>query len=294
MEEKHGLTVALVAGKDLLPLAEDVKLLLFESVRELLLNVVKHAGVRSAKVDLRCVGGTAMRITVEDSGRGFDPAIPRKVGAPGGGLGIFGITERLDLIGGQMQIESAPGQGSRFILTVPTRTAAAPAAGSETRSLPLGERSRREARPAEGFRVRVLLADDHAVMREGLAGLLGQESGFEVVGQASDGQAAIELARRLMPDVILMDLAMPGINGVEATRIIHGEMPWMKIVGLSMHDEPERSKVMREAGAAGYLTKSSDPQDIIRAVRECGIADVPRLPAGVRAARPRAKRAPRK
>ena len=118
-------------------------------------------------------------------------------------------------------------------------------------------------------KIRILLADDHAVMREGLARLLGQETDFEIVGQASDGQEAVELAGELLPDVILMDISMPRMNGLDATRVIHRQHPDISIIGLSLYQEEERAKAMLDAGAAFYLTKSGPPADLKAAIRSC-------------------------
>ena len=116
-------------------------------------------------------------------------------------------------------------------------------------------------------RIRVLLVDDHRVLREGIAGLLKQEPDIEVVGQASDGVCAIEMARSLHPDVILMDVTMPRMSGIEATRRICHEMPGVRVVGLSMHEDQEMGAAMRRAGAADYLVKDGPSHTLVSAIR---------------------------
>jgi DNA-binding NarL/FixJ family response regulator len=118
-----------------------------------------------------------------------------------------------------------------------------------------------------GTPIRVLLADDHAVVREGLARLLGGEPDIEIVGQAADGQEAVELAARLLPDIVLMDMSMPRLNGVEATRAIRNENPDIRVIGLSMFEESDRAQALRDAGAVGYLTKSGPPRELLQAIR---------------------------
>jgi len=113
----------------------------------------------------------------------------------------------------------------------------------------------------------VLLADDHVVMREGLARLLGQEPDIEIVGQAADGQEAVDVAAKLLPDVILMDLSMPKLNGVEATRAIRNDYPDIRIIGLSMFEESDRAQALRDAGASDYLTKGGPPEHLIATIR---------------------------
>jgi CheY-like chemotaxis protein len=116
-------------------------------------------------------------------------------------------------------------------------------------------------------KIRVLLADDHAVLRAGMTSLLNEEPDIEVVGEASDGQMAIELAVELQPDVILMDVTMPRLNGVEATRQIVARMPEMWIIGLSMHEQVSMALAMRKAGAKAYLTKDGRSEAMVDAIR---------------------------
>jgi DNA-binding NarL/FixJ family response regulator len=100
-----------------------------------------------------------------------------------------------------------------------------------------------------------------------MANLLGDEPDMEVVGEAGDGQEAVHLAAKLLPDVILMDMSMPKLNGVEATRLIHHDWPGISIIGLSMFEEAERAKAMRDAGAVSYLTKSGPANELINVIR---------------------------
>jgi len=267
MSEKHGLFVDLEMEEDG-PLPEQLRILLFDSVRELLFNTVKHAQTSSAAVSLRHVDGH-LQVTVSDPGIGFDPATMPAAGGGGVGFGLFGIRERLELMGGAMQIQSAPGQGSLFVLSVPV----APISETEPRSqniFVLPDAELISQNPDPGKKIRVLLADDHAVVRHGIAKMLGDEPDFEVVGAAGDGQEAVEMAAKLVPDVILMDMSMPKLNGIEATHAIHKEFPEIRIIGLSMFEETERAQEMLEAGAVCYLTKSGAAEALIAAIRKHG------------------------
>ncbi len=118
MREKHGLTTAVDAAEDAEPSSEDVRALLFEAVRELLFNVVKHAHIDEATVLVERTPANEITVTVEDTGAGFDPsaAQARRGGA---GFGLFSIRERFGLIGGSIEIDTAPGRGTRVILKVP-------------------------------------------------------------------------------------------------------------------------------------------------------------------------------
>lgn len=115
--------------------------------------------------------------------------------------------------------------------------------------------------------VRILIVEDQVMMREGLRALIGQEVDMEIVGEADNGTAAIELARELKPDVIIMDVAMTGMNGIEATRQIKAEMPDLKIVALSAYDNREYVMGMVKAGVSGYLLKDCAFEDLVRAIR---------------------------
>ena len=115
--------------------------------------------------------------------------------------------------------------------------------------------------------IRILLADDHTIVLQGLSRFLREQEGMEVVGQAKDGPATVELARSLVPDIVIMDISMPGLSGIEATRLIHGEKPEIKIIGLSMHAAKRYVQEMYKAGAKGYLLKDCDFDELVAAIR---------------------------
>jgi len=116
--------------------------------------------------------------------------------------------------------------------------------------------------------IRVILADDHQIMRDGLRSLLEQESGIDVVAEAEDGHAAVSLTRQLQPDVVVMDIAMPDLNGIEAARQIKTEMPDVKIIALSMHADKRFVAGMFRVGASGYLLKNGAFHELAQAVRD--------------------------
>lgn len=115
--------------------------------------------------------------------------------------------------------------------------------------------------------IRILLTDDHALFRSGLAGLLRQQADFVVVGEAANGEEALEKARELVPDVILMDLYMPGMGGLEATRRIKGALSSVKIVMLTVSEEDKDVFEAVKAGAHGYLSKKIEPNAFFRTLR---------------------------
>ena len=120
----------------------------------------------------------------------------------------------------------------------------------------------------EAGKISVLLADDHTILREGLRSLLAAASDINIVGEAKTGREAVQLARRLKPAVVVMDIAMPMLNGLEATRQIRSADPSTKVLVLSMHSDSEYVEKVLEAGASGYLVKQTGASDLLTAIRE--------------------------
>lgn len=116
-------------------------------------------------------------------------------------------------------------------------------------------------------RIKVLIVDDHRVVREGLSAILQSKDTIQVLGEAQDGQEAVEKARSLLPDVILMDVSMPKMTGVEATRIIKREFPHIGIIALTMYEEQQYIFDLVRGGATGYLLKDSDSDQIVKAIQ---------------------------
>lgn len=251
MSDRHGLQIDLRTGRGLGVENENTSILLFQTVRELLFNIVKHARTSSARISAEIVRDH-IRIQVSDEGVGFDPA---QVQSRTDRFGLFSIRERLNSLGGRVQIETAPGRGCQITLLAPLHQPA---------------ETIREGRDTQGEprAIRILVVDDHVIMRQGLAHLLKAQPDMDVVGEASDGQSAIKMARQLLPDVIVMDMSMPIMSGPEATRIIRSEMPDVQVIGLSMFEEEEKAETMRRAGAVRYLAKSGPSNVLIAAIRE--------------------------
>ncbi|RJQ51199.1 MAG: response regulator [Desulfobacteraceae bacterium] len=267
MQEKYEFTVQLqvieVGFKQ-----EDINITLYQAVRELLFNAVKHAQVSSARVRMFKDEEGRLRIIVDDSGVGFDPKKTCNETEQGTGFGLCAIRERMEFMGGRFEMESARGRGSTF-------TMIAPLGGIEKvkrkrigrRVTDLKDIITAQIAGGQKTKITVMLVDDHAVMRQGISTMLGLYSDIELVGEATDGEEAIGIARKLRPDVILMDIGMPKVNGIEATRVIHSELPQTRIIGLSMFDADEQAAAMIEAGATAYCLKSDDFNTIVAAIR---------------------------
>lgn len=115
--------------------------------------------------------------------------------------------------------------------------------------------------------IKILIADDHGILREAIASLLNNEFGMEVIGEAQDGRTAVRLAKELHPDVIIMDIAMPGLNGIEATRQIVREMPNIKVIALSVYADRRSVREMLKAGASGYVPKQCAFKELVTAIQ---------------------------
>jgi NarL family two-component system response regulator LiaR len=116
--------------------------------------------------------------------------------------------------------------------------------------------------------IRVIVVDDHSIVRKGIRALLATEQGIEVVGEASDGQEAINQARQLRPDVVLMDLVMPKVDGIEATRQISASLPGTRILVLTSFAADDKVFPAIKAGALGYLLKDSSPEELVQAIHQ--------------------------
>jgi PAS domain S-box-containing protein len=263
--KEYGIAIQISAD----PLAnsdrKDVRTLLFESVRELLLNAVKHGEVDGVNVTLSLGADDMLCVTVADEGRGFDPSelIDRtKTGHLGWGL--FRIRERLTLLGGHFDVESAPGQGTRVQLMAPRGgvdgAVAAEGAVKHSESVPAFVRSPKGPSTRS---LKILIVDDHAAVRKVFRDMLRERRGLRVVGEAVNGRDAIARAHELKPDVILMDVLMPEMDGIEATRRIRAELPSVQILAVSTHPPEERVHAIERAGAAAFFTKGIDTQRLL-------------------------------
>ncbi|MFO8082861.1 MAG: response regulator [Desulfobacterales bacterium] len=268
--ENYGLSVESTIELESGQVTDGIKIFVCRTVQELLLNCAKHSG--SDRLSLKINGrDNFLSITATDYGVGFDPEKLKIRGGMEGGFGLFSIQERAKALGGSFQVESSPNNGSRFFLKVPLKTEVSEDSlkisvsdvldvAVKGNNLIKNNKKRTD--------VMVMIADDHAVMRQGLASLLQNQPDIQVVAEAADGQEAVELALKLRPDVILMDVSMPVLNGVEATRRIKAEVPEIVVIGLSMHSSEEVRMSMAEAGSDEYLQKDRPASELISTIKK--------------------------
>jgi CheY-like chemotaxis protein len=282
----HGLTVHIKVEADSVDLPEDHAILVFQSVRELLFNVVKHAQVKSATVSCEITSDAKLRITVSDKGKGFDRQETVAEIANPGRFGLFSIGERMQAMGGRFEVESATGRGTRATMSLPYWPNAHSSLSDSVRDAKMERESTESAtparmlnqRPSQPFNgslvsdgsevpaIRVLLVDDHTMVRQGIRSLLDNHATIQVVGEASDGKQAIDLAKELRPDVVIMDVNLPIVDGLTATHEMRRDCPGTVVIALSVHDDQYIKDAMQQAGASAFVSKGSVTQELIEHV----------------------------
>jgi CheY-like chemotaxis protein len=204
-------------------------------------------------------------------------------GAPTEGIslkfGLFSIRERMKALGGSFELETAPGKGTTALLTLPLGMATVQSAGPENRfsevpgkliktSFVNHTNLTRTVEPPQRNIVRLLLVDDHAMVRQGLRALLESYGDIQVVGEACNGQEAVELTEQLKPSVVVMDINMPEMNGIEATAKIKSSHPHTVIIGMSVNAAGENQNAMKTAGASRLLTKEAAVEHLHTAIQD--------------------------
>ncbi|GKS58038.1 hypothetical protein YTPLAS18_15650 [Nitrospira sp.] len=265
-------------------LPEEHAVLLFQCVRELLVNVHKHAACRAATVTVR---PDRNRLVVEicDEGRGFDMAAvdqQRLSSRDVTNFGLLSIRERMKSLGGEFDIRSAPDSGTTATLTIPVsymeerhvRFVETPDGGTSDRREAEGGNTdsyqgtqSAALHPPSSPRIRVLLVDDHAMVRQGLRSLLEGYDRIDIVGEACNGDEAVAVAERRRPSVVIMDISMPGMNGIEATRRIKARAPEVAVIGLSVNATGENQHAMKSAGASLLLNKEAAVDQLFAAIQ---------------------------
>jgi PAS domain S-box-containing protein len=263
--EQFGLQVELLADEAQPSESGPLKVFLFRAVQELLFNVVKHAKVKSARIELAETDG-CLGLTVSDQGQGIKTDILESGSTPTG-LGLLSLRERAQHIGGSLVIESEPGLGSRFTLKIPYNIGKAGDLQRPAALEPTDAATKRTCEMGSGI-TRVLFVDDHKVMRQGLINLIGAQPGIDVAGEASNGKEAIDQVRQLKPDVVVMDVSMPEMDGIEATRHIKAQWPEVRVIALSMFEDEHITRTMIDAGAEAFVSKTASSTELLKAIYE--------------------------
>lgn len=270
-EKRSGIRVEIAIPRGLPRLSPDREVALFRVVQESLANVHRHSGSKTARIQVRS-NKREIVLEVKDRGAGMQPGALKSLSRNGGGfgVGIQGMRERMRLLSGSLDVSSAPGRGTIVRATLPIlhaqaekpldwpRPAAAQAVVAEQRFVPA----------STGGRKRVLIADDHEVLRQGLKSMLQSTGEWEVCGEAANGQEAVDKTAALRPDLVILDINMPVLNGLAAVRrILLTGLP-VRVLMFTVHDSEQTVREIREAGAHGYLSKGNAGQDLVKAIRK--------------------------
>ena len=291
--KNHGLTVTIKKHVQHIVLDDDQAVLVFQSTRELLFNVLKHAGTTQAEVSIETNSDGHLVVTVKDEGCGFSPDDVTAQNDDRKRFGLFSVRERTEAMGGRLEVTSVFNQGTSAALIVPywpappktseKQSSELGVSGPELQEVTLGLEpntpnsdlsvshhsplsTQDSELPERAKALRILLADDHAMVRQGLRSILDTYRDISVVGEAADGEEAVEMAGLLTPDVIVMDVNMARLDGIEATRRIKASWPGTIVVGLSVSTRAQVESRLLEAGASCYVSKEAAGDQLYDAI----------------------------
>lgn len=251
------LTTGLRTSGDLTGLPHDVQITVFRIVQQAVANARRHGQAETITVQLQRAGGLTLVVT--DDGCGFDQSGSLSLGDRPDGFGLKIMHDRARMIGGELTIVSSPGAGTEVrmrLADIPDAVVSRPA----PRAQPSGPATIRQV-------IRLLIVDDHAMLRESLADLLRHQDDIRVVGQAGDARQALRAVARQRPDIVLLDLDLPDMTGVEVARRIVAEYPDVTVIMMSGFADSEAITQAMAAGARGYLDKSIGLEPLVRALR---------------------------
>lgn len=249
--EVAGIEVTLEVPADMVRLPREIEVALFRVLQESLENVRRHSGSKVASVRLVRQDDEVL-LEIKDQGRGVPAELLTKSDPNVAGLGVPGMRERVRQLGGGLEIESGAG-GTRVRAVVP-----------------LGGRKLSGRGHGVDPALRVLVVDDSAAVRGGVRALLEGDAYLEVVGEAADGREAIQKTFELQPDIIILDIAMPEMDGFDAARKMCAIAPKVRILAFSQSESETIAQEARKAGALGYVMKSDAARDLIAAVKAVG------------------------
>jgi two-component system NarL family sensor kinase len=269
-QKRSGIRLNVNISPDLGRLSTDVEMALFRVVQESLTNVHRYSGSPDAEINVLDTPD-AIKLEVIDHGKGIQTgAVRTKVeGIASLGVGIPGMRERLRQFGGQLEVDFGR-EGTRVTASVPLKKAKVAPPIEESEEVVAASsngNSSGDVVSSSDTRRRILIADDHEVMRRGVRGLLESHDEWAVCGEAFEGREVVTKSRELRPDLIIMDINMPGLTGIDAAQQIRKENPSAKILFFSVHESAQTVREVVNAGAQGYVAKSRAGHDLVDAVR---------------------------
>jgi two-component system NarL family sensor kinase len=269
-ENRTGIHVAVDIPPVFVRLAPDAEVALFRIVQESLANVHRYSGSATAFVRARSDGGE-VRLEIGDFGKGMgkEVKVANRPSVAPLGVGIQGMKERVRQLSGMLEITSRPGKGTLVTAILPISSRRAEMAELH-RATGIHEVALIPARgtpETTRWRKRILIADDHDVLRRGIRTMLESDPNLEVCGEAVDGKDALEKTLSQAPDLVILDINMPIMNGLDVLRQIVRQRPETKVLAFSVHDSKQIVEEILAAGAHSYLSKATAGQHLVHEVR---------------------------
>jgi PAS domain S-box-containing protein len=232
----------------------------YRVAQEALNNIRKHAQTKRVRMGVQC-DAQSIRMEVQDWGCGFDGAKQETSSAQGEHIGLPGMEERMKLLDGRLRVLSQPGQGTLIVAEAPL-----PLADEEAAAVADDDAEYRQ--PRSSVTAQLVIADDHDLSRAGVRSMLEGEQDVQLVGEATNGREALELCQKLRPDMALLDVRMPEMDGLQATRAIKNVCPETSVIIVTMHENAEYLLAAMRAGASGYLLKDTSRREFLAAIRQ--------------------------
>jgi PAS domain S-box-containing protein len=269
-ENRTGIHVSVDIPASFARLAPDAEVALFRIVQESLSNVHRYSGSATAYVRARS-DGDEVSLEIGDYGKGMnkESKIPSRTSVAPLGVGIQGMKERLRQLSGTLEITSRLGKGTQVtaILPMSSRRTEMPQSYQDSEIHKVQLIAAEGVVESSGLRKRILIADDHDVLRRGIRTMLECDPGLEVCGEAADGKDALEQTLALAPDLVILDINMPIMNGLDVLRQIVRQRPHTKVLAFSVHDSKQIVEEILAAGAHSYLSKTTAGQNLVHEVR---------------------------
>jgi len=269
---RTGIATDVKISPKFMRLPPDIEVTFFRIVQESLTNVHRYSGGSKAYVRLKATDDQIV-VEVGDDGKGIEPG---KLNAKNGtvaplGVGIQGMTERMRQLSGKLEIKSKPKSGTLVVASLPIarlrHSDSQDSAEANGNSQPAAQ-TQGENPQSSVPRKRILIADDHEMLRRGVCTALQKQTEWELCGEAVNGREAVERATRLQPDLVIMDVEMPVLNGLAAAREILRNCPQTKILIFTVHESDQMVKDIYAAGVHACLSKDKGGRDLLRVVKE--------------------------
>ena len=270
--KRTGITIDVDVPTEIKRLSPDAEVAIFRVLQESLTNVHRYANTWKARLSIRTTSDE-IQLEVQDFGKGIQAAKSKfaQQSVERLGVGIQGMTERIRQLGGRLEITFSADRGTLVSATIPLsgpHVAISSQASSSAAISPMFIQPESPIAAENNHRKRILIADDHAMLRRGVRNTLQTEPDLEICGEAVDGQDAVDKVKELGPDLVILDINMPVLNGLAAVRQILRHRPQTKIVVFSVHNSDQTLQEITAAGAHGFVSKGKDAQELLRMVRD--------------------------